>query len=301
MILNKLARLWDEVFFTPQSPRPVALFRILYGLCVAATILLLHADWLQWFGVHSWVSFSTIRTIEPGVRLNLFTLIPQDDRWIAAFFWVSLIFAVLLIVGLWTRVSSIAVFLSLASIDQRNLFMDHSGDTFLRVTGFFLMFAPAGAAFSLDRWRRVRKGLESAEITPVAPWAQRMMQFELMILYLASFWWKMKGNTWPNGTALYYVLHLHSVQRFPLPGWLQAPALLRLASWFILALEFCLGTLLWLRRVRYPLLLLGLLFHLSIEYAINTPMFQWDVLAAYVLFIDPEDIQRLLRRYPVGL
>jgi hypothetical protein len=40
------------------------------------------------------------------------------------------------------------------------------------------------------------------------------------------------------------------------------------------------------------LLLLGLLFHLSLEYAFNLPMFQWDVLTAYVLFIDPDDLAR---------
>src|SRR5271170_955243 len=117
MIPEKLAKLWDEIFFAPQSPAPIALFRILYGLCAVATIILLHSDWLQWFGVHSWVSLSTMRTVEPGVRLNLFTILPQDDRWIAAFFWVSLLSAVLLTVGLWTRVSSIAVFLCLASIN----------------------------------------------------------------------------------------------------------------------------------------------------------------------------------------
>jgi hypothetical protein len=40
------------------------------------------------------------------------------------------------------------------------------------------------------------------------------------------------------------------------------------------------------------LLLLGLLFHLAIEYALNLPMFAWDVLAAYVLFVDPADLAR---------
>jgi len=178
-------------------------------------VILLHSDWLEWFGVHGWVSLSTTRTVEPGLRLNLFSVMPQDDRWIAAFFWIFLGFAVLLTVGLWTRISSAAVFLSLASIDQRNLFIDHSGDTFLRVAGFFLIFAPAGAALSLDRLIRVRKGLEGPEISPRAPWAQRMIQFELALLYLVSFWWKMKGHTWLNGTALYYVTHLHSIKRFP--------------------------------------------------------------------------------------
>jgi Vitamin K-dependent gamma-carboxylase len=295
VIPQSIRKAWDRFFFAPISPVPIALFRILFGLCVSATLILLHSDWLDWFGVHSWVSLSTMKTVEPGIRLNLFTLMPQDDGWIAAFFWVFLLFAALLTVGLWTRISSAVVFLSLASIDQRNLFINHSGDTFLRVAGFFLIFAPAGAALSLDRLIRMRKGRGVLEILPRAPWAQRMIQFELALLYFVSFCWKMKGDAWRHGTALYYVTHLHSMRRFPLPGWVQDPVLLKTGGWFILVLEFCLGTLIWFRPFRYPLLLLGLLFHLSIEYAINIPMFQWDVLTAYVLFIEPADLERWWR------
>ena len=296
MILQKIRGAWEEFFFKPQSPVPLGLFRIFYGICVSATVILLHSEWLDWFGVHSWVSLSTMTTVEPGTRLNLFTVMPQDDRWITAFFWVFLVFAVLLTIGLWTRVSSVVVFLCVASIQQRNLFILHGGDTFLRVTGFFLMFAPAGAAFSLDRLIRVRRGLEGAEIPARAPWAQRMIQFELALLYFVSFWWKLEGNTWLHGTALYYVLHLHSVARFPLPRWIEHPAILKIGSWFTLALEFSMGVLIWFRPFRYPLLLLGLLFHLALEYALNIPMFQWDVLTAYVLFVDLADLGRVWRK-----
>jgi hypothetical protein len=293
MILQKLYRDWERFFFEPESPVPIALFRILYGLCVSATLILLHSDWLDWFGVHGWVSLSTMTTIEPGLRLNLFKVMPQNDHWIAAFFWIFLTFAVLLTLGLWTRLTSIAVFLCLASIQQRNLFITNGGDTFLRVAGFFLIFAPAGAALSLDRLWRVRKGLESSEILPRAPWAQRMIQFELALLYFASFLWKLKGSTWRDGTALYYVLHLHEIQRFPVPAWIQHTFLLRIGSWSTLALEFSLGILIWFRPFRYPLLLLGLLFHLCLEYALNVPILEWDILAAYVLFIDADDLTRI--------
>ncbi len=289
---RKPVEAWEHFFFTPQSPVPIALFRILYGICVSATVILLHADWLEWFGVHGWIRLSTMTKVEPGMRLNLFTVMPQDDRWIAAFFWIFLGFALLLTAGLWTRVSSVAVFLCLTSIQQRNLFITHGGDTFLRVAGFFLMFAPAGAAFSLDRLIRVRRGLEGDAIAPRAPWAQRMIQLELALMYFASFCWKLKGDTWLHGTALYYVIHLHSIARFPIPGWIQHPAILRMGSWFTLLLEFSLGVLIWFRRVRYPLLLIGVLFHLCLEYALNLPMFEWDVLSAYVLFVDPADIER---------
>lgn len=294
MTLARMREAWERFFFEPQSPIPMGVFRILYGTCVTMTLLLLHSEWLDWFGVHSWVTLSTMARVEPGVRLNLFTVMPQNDAWISAFFWIFLGFAVLLTIGLWTRLSSIVVFVCLASIQQRNLYILHGGDVFLRVTGFFLMFAPAGAAFSIDRLIRVRRKLEGVEIEPRAPWAQRMIQFELALLYFASFLWKIKGAPWLDGTALFYVFQIHSIQRFPLPGWTQQLWILKLLTWYTLVLEFSLGVLIWFRPFRYPLLVLGLLFHLGIEYSLNIPMFEWDVLTAYVLFIDPADLQRML-------
>jgi Vitamin K-dependent gamma-carboxylase len=292
MIFGKIRRAWESFFFAPQSPLPIALFRILYGTCVSVTLLLLYPDWREWFGVHAWFSEETMKAIEPGPRINLFTVLPQNDHWITGFFWFALTFAILLTVGLWTRVSSVVVFLCVVSIQQRDLLITHGGDTFLRVAGFFLMFAPAGAALSLDRLIRMRRKLEGPAPEPREPWAQRMIQFELALLYFTSFLWKLKGHAWLDGTALYYVIHTHDLARFPLPSWIQNAEILKLGSWFTLALEFSLGILVWFRRFRYYLLFLGLLFHLSIEYALNVPMFGWDVLTAYVLFIEPEDLRR---------
>lgn len=163
--LRSLVEGWNRFFFAKESPLPIALFRIAYGLLIVATLILLHADWLAWYGPHSWISLQTMQTAEPGTRINLFTIIPQTDEWIGAFFWVFLGSAVLLTVGLFTRINSVIVFVCLTSIHQRDLYITHGGDTFLRLAGFFLMFAPAGAALSFDRllriWRRKRKVLSN--------------------------------------------------------------------------------------------------------------------------------------------
>ena len=292
MNLKALRVAWNRFFFAPQSPTPLALFRILYGLLIIATLSLLHADWLNWFGPHGWVTLSTVHILEPGPRLNLFTLIPQNDAAITAFFWIFLLFAVLLTLGLFTRASSIIVFCCLASLHQRNLYINHGGDTFLRVAGFFLMFAPAGAALSLDRLIRIWRGKETSALAPRAPWAQRMIQFELAVMYFSTFCWKVQGEQWVQGTALYYVYHLDELQRFPLPSWFLRPTILKIGSWFALALEFSLGVLIWFRDLRYYLLAVGVCFHLFLEYSLNTPLFQWDILSAYILFIDPIDLTR---------
>lgn len=296
--LRSVAEAWNRFFFAKQSPVPIALFRIVYGLLVIATLVLLRPDWLAWYGPHSWISLQTMQSVEPGTRINLFTVMPQTDSWINAFFWVFLGSAILLTVGLLTRLNSVIVFVCLTSIHQRNLYITHGGDTFLRLAGFFLMFAPAGAALSFDRLLRLGRGKkkggpeQDALIQPQRPWAQRMIQIQLSLLYSVAFFTKVKSPAWLNGTALYYIYHLDSLRRFPVPAWLLGPTMLKWGGWSALALEFSLGVLIWIKSLRYFLLALGLLFHLSLEYSLNISLFQWDVLSAYILFIDPADASR---------
>jgi hypothetical protein len=290
--MNAILALWNRFFFAEQSPVPLALFRIVYGLLVIVTILLLKADWISWYGTHAWMSLDTMRELEPGVRLNLFTILPKDDRSVIALFWIFLASAVLLTVGFLSRLNSIVVYLCLASIQQRNLYILHGGDTFLRVAGFFLIFAPAGAALSVDRLLRVWRGREQSGVPAHRLWAQRMIQIELSLVYFATFCWKLKGTAWMEGSALFYIFHLFELRRFPLPDLLLQPGILKLGTWSAMVLEFSLGTLIWVRRIRYKVLAAGLLFHLSLEYSLNVPMFQWDVLSAYLLFIDARDLER---------
>lgn len=293
MSLRSVVRFWNEFFFREQSPAPIALFRIVYGALVVATLCLLRPDWFNWYGPSAWVSLPTALKLEPGPRLDLFVMIPQTDGWINAVFWIALASAVLLTLGVFTRASSVVVFVCLNSIQQRNLYILHGGDTFLRLAGFFLIFAPAGAVLSIDRLIRIRRGKESLLIQPQSPWAQRMIQLQLSVMYLTSFWVKMKGAPWLQGSALFYIYHLDEFRHFPLPGWFFHPWALKLGTWSGLAIEFLLGTLIWVRKFRYPLLLLGLLFHLWLEYSLNIPLFQWDILSAYILFIEPADIARI--------
>ena len=119
-----------------------------------------------------------------------------------------------------------------------------------------------------------------------------MIQFELSMLYFAAFCWKAQGAAWVQGTALGYVYHLDELRRFPVPSFLMQPAMISLETWGTLALEFSLGVLIWFKELRYYLLAIATCFHLVIELTLNIPMFEWDVLAGYILFVDAADMQR---------
>jgi hypothetical protein len=216
---------------------------------------------------------------------------PREDWWIPAFFWIFLLFAISLTVGFCTRISSVAVFLCLTSLHQRNVFILNSGDTLMRITGFFLMFAPAGAAISVDRLLRIWRGREGVAIPPRAPWAQRMIQFQVAVTYLATFYWKTLGSRWIDGTALHYVMRLDEFRRFPVPE-IQNAFLLKAGAWMTLLIEFSCAVLIWFRETRYAVLLVGACFQLSIEYSMNIPLFEWIIISTYVTFIPPEDLTR---------
>jgi hypothetical protein len=289
--IRGFVRAWNDFFFKPQPPTPVALYRILYGLMIIADLILLRPDWLTWYGPQGLFRLETMRLLAPGPRINIFLLLPQTVFAVNVFFWVFLVLAVCLTAGFMTRFSTIAVYICLSSIQDRNPYILHSGDTLLRVTGFFLMFAPAGAALSIDSLLRLRKGRSHAEVALRAPWAQRLIQIQMAVLYFATFYSKTLGDSWKDGTAIYYVLRLDEFQRFPVPL-IHNLFLLKVLAWGTLLIEFSLGVLVWFRELRYPVLLAGVCMHLGIEYSMNIPLFEWIAMSTYVTFIDPEDLSR---------
>jgi len=293
MTLRSFFNSWNEFFFKPQSPIPVCLFRIFFGVIVLANLLMLRPEWLMWYGPHAFMSLDTMHQLSRNPGMSLLELLPQTAFAMNVFFWVFLLCTVSLTIGFMSRFSAVAVYLCLGSIQLRNWYILNSGDTLMLVSCFFLMFSPLGAAYSVDRWLRVRRGRLEPAMPLCAPWAQRMLQFQTAVVYFATFYWKSMGILWMNGTAVYYALRLEDMHRFPIPP-LHSLALIKTLTWMTLVIEFALGVLVWFKELRYPVLLAGLCLHLGIEYAMNIPLFEWMIVATYVNFIYPEDLSRTL-------
>ena len=297
MTFRQAVRAWDRFLFAPVSPVPLGVYRVLIGALAFASGLLLLPDVQGLFGDNGILPRAIAPQYDRLARLSLLAWLPGTRPWLYAFFAVYLLAALCLAFGFMTRVATVVVFGCLLSIHYRNPAITHSGDAMLRISCFLLIFAQAGRALSVDRWLRVRRGVESAGTLPtVEPWPQRLIQFQLCVIYVSTVWWKIGGFAWIDGTAVYYASRLVEFQRFPVPYLFEFRPVMKLLTWGTLALELALGTLVWFRDLRYPVLLAGLLLHLGLEYSMNIPMFQWTMLAAYVLFIDPRDLRRAAAR-----
>jgi hypothetical protein len=287
-MIRTLASAWNRFFFTPQRATVLALYRIVFAALVLLYLVLLYPDWLTWFGERGLLTLNSVPGAGRVAQFGIFVIWPHSDPALRALFWIIVAFSGFLLVGFMSRVSSVIVFVALVSLQKRNPMILSGGDVLLRLDAFFLVFAPTGAAISVDRLIRGYRG-HPAEPALVLPWAQRLIQIQTTLLYLSTVYWKLLGHSWLDGTALYYVLHLSEFRQFALPGADNA-AIVRLMTWSTLAIELSLGTVVWIRRLRYWVLLAGVGLHAAIEYALNIPLFSLTVVASYLTFVEPRDL-----------
>jgi len=283
---------WNRFFFEPQSPLPVAVYRILLGLVILMNHALLWPDVNDWFSDRGALPFATARKVVGGGGFNLFNWLPHSDASVWMVFLISCLAALTMTLGLLTRASTVVLFLTLLTLQHRNPVILNSGDTFMRIATFFMMFSQAGAALSLDRLIRIARGKESGPPEPRAPWAMRLIQIQLTFVYFYAFIWKSMGTMWLSGTAVYYTSRLAEFWRFPVPYVFEHIWTIKIWSWATLLVELALGTLIWIKELRYWVLLAGVLLHLGIDYSMNIPLFGFIMMGAYVTFVEPEDLQR---------
>jgi uncharacterized membrane protein YphA (DoxX/SURF4 family) len=214
--------------------------------------------------------------------------------------------ALLLLLGLFTRVSAVLAFVLSTSLTNVNPYVENAGEDVRGILLFYLMLCPCGAVWSLDRKLGRWKGLGEGP-TWVYPWPLRLLFVQLMFIYFANGAYKLPGKDWHQGNSLYYVLGDLSLCRWsyallPLPV-----GLTRLLTWSVLAWEISFP--LWMMlpglvqsagRLARPLadllapvvtvargfcvaaLLFGVLFHLGIWVSMEIGMFAPMMLCFYL-------------------
>ncbi len=294
-LFQNLISAWRNFFFTPCSPLPICVFRILFGLLCLAFAFLIAPDILIWYGPYGVISLDLMNQILGSSCLDLFAFIPQTDRAASSLFYLFVFSAVLVTLGVFTRPSQILLYFLLSSLHFRNPTIINGGDDLLRVYSFFLIFAPTGECLSVDNL--IRKQKNPQHTVPLkSPWPLRLIQIEITLLYLEYTVTKLFDMHWLNGTAVYYVLLSPELQRFPLFFDRHNLLIAQALTWGTLVIEFSLFTLIWVRKYRYYVLIFGFLFHMCLDYCLNIPLFQFVIVSSYVLFIDPSDLQLILNK-----
>jgi predicted DCC family thiol-disulfide oxidoreductase YuxK len=285
---------WNRFWFAPQTGRVLGLYRIAIGLLTVYSFSLWAKDAVVFFSDDGVL---TTRTLQGHMGREYHTLLQWIGSPLGVCFALGALFAAALsfTVGLCTRVSSIVLYILVVSFHERNNLVLNGGDSVLRTMLFFFMFAPAGAAFSVDALRR-RIRCPDAGPALVTPWAQRMMQVQVAVIYLVTAYAKSRGALYHEGTAMYYVFGLVDFNIRGVEQLMNYPIVYSSLTYAVLFTELALPFLLWFRVSRPYAVLLGILAHGWIILFMTIPVFGVLMLATYLPFFSEDELSTALER-----
>ncbi|HEV3164602.1 MAG TPA: HTTM domain-containing protein [Isosphaeraceae bacterium] len=286
-------RAWNDFWFRPISARPLGAFRIIFGLVVLLNLALLSLELDYWFTDHGLLQGTEAREAAGPLRPSLLQHV-QDPVSVRVFFGAMAAVVVLFTLGWHTRLMGVLLYLGMLSIHHRNISSANGADVLLIVLAFYAMLCPCGAAYSLDARRASRKRGGTLAEPLIVPWAQRLIQIELTLVYLNTALLKAGGSSWQDGTALHFVLNNAEVRRFSL-GLPNYPLLINFMTYGALMVEFTIPFLIWFKKARPWVMFLGVGLHATIGIFVNIPIFGELMIASYLTFLGPDEFDRFLR------
>jgi uncharacterized membrane protein YphA (DoxX/SURF4 family) len=294
MNLSDIKRGWDNFFFSKETSEWAAVQRILIGSLLLLTFIMDMSHLEDYFGIDGLQSLQTVKSQFRYHFNNLFHLLPENNSSLYFITGLHILAALCFIFGFCSRVAAIVLFITLVSFNQRNINLLSSYDLLLRINIMLLIFAPIGDHFSIDSFLRKRRGKSEVEQKPV--WILRLIQIQLSVVYVMTVYQKLKGDTWFDGTALYYSSRLHDFTRYPLSFITDSLIMLKLLTWGTLVLEFFLGTLIWVKEFRKPLVITGIVFHIGIEYLMLIPHFEIIMMILLIAMLTPNEQADLIHK-----
>ncbi|HEX8706708.1 MAG TPA: HTTM domain-containing protein [Pyrinomonadaceae bacterium] len=292
-----------KFFYLTIDLRSLALFRILIGS-------LLVMDWVyRWPYLEAfYTSFGVLPLDSNYLRFTgpyHFSLLTWANTLtgVQLLFGAGLICYVLFLVGYRTKIFGLLSLLFFHSVLSRNTLILNGGDEVLLTMLIWGMFLPLGRRFSLDAVRKPAREDADANAapdgTPSPParaWRAKpsvaafAIIFQIAIIYFLTALVK-SGDSWLDGSALYYTMHLDQIA-LPTGHWLsQQPMwLIKMLTWSTLVIEFLALPLIllpWCQPLlRRTAVLCLTAMHLGIWMTINIGTFPLVMISLNALLLD---------------
>jgi Vitamin K-dependent gamma-carboxylase len=273
-----------------RSTYGLAVARMIFGFIVASELIVnwsdRHYTWGE--GAH-WTE--TVRDAKDWPAwLGLFK--QTDGLVFDLAYLVTIVFGLLLMVGLYTRASTIMTLFLWLSLYVSNPFVGSGGDTVLRVALFYLCFTDAGRELSLDARIRMKRGA----VKPIFPtWfsatlhnlATILIIHQVVMVYVASAFWKLQSTVWRGGTAVYYPLQTQAYS--PWNDWLHPiyamGPIIAGATYMAIVVQLFFPVLLLYRPSRFVALILITGMHLGIGIFMGILYFSLVMIAVDMILV----------------
>lgn len=226
----------------------------------------------------------------------------------------TIVAGILLMLGVYTRAASVLTLFLWVSLYVSNPFVGSGGDAVLRMVLLYLCFTDAGRHWSFDERLRERRG----ELRPWVPaWltttvhnvAVVLIIHQVVMVYVASAFWKVQSDKWMGGTAVYYPLQTEAYSPWGdlIHPFSSAAPIVAGATWTAIAIQLFFPVLLLYRPTRALALVVITGMHLGIGIFMGILYFSLVMIAVDMMLISDASWKRGLhwldghwRRYRPG-
>lgn len=287
MKANDITSRWNNFFYKEAPVEGVAIFRILLGLLALVTFLQDSLIMTDLWGPMGLQSTDTMMKNYNFPILSIFQYLRLTNSLLLTLVTIQSLSLLCFTIGYKTRLSTWVSFILMVSFHQRNINILSSADLLMRIMLLLMLFAPSGNAYSVDSIIARLKG------NPLkrnhSRWTMRLIQLQIAVVYVSTVIAKAKGITWLDGSAVYYATRLDDLTRFTVPYILDNIWMIKIITWSTLAIELALGTLIFIDEIRKELIIVGIVFHLGIEYMMSIPQFEWLMIVCLLAMFKIED------------
>lgn len=272
--------------------------RILFGVAMLWFLLVSAQDRRYLWGAGSlWVDPAVELRGYPEIFRGLF---PKTDSFsFDLSYGILIALAILFIAGFATRVVTPVLLLFWVGLSSNSVFLTNGGDVVIRLVLLFCVFANLSRHWSLDAWWCRRRNV--ASIYPkvvtglIPPWLKAaahntaviLCGYQVILIYVNSGIYKLLGEEWLQGSALYYALTLDVFRVFPLLSdlaWQVTPFVL-VGSWISIWAQLLFPVLLLWRPTRYAALAIIMGMHLGIGLFLGLWPFSIAMIALDLVFV----------------
>lgn len=283
-----------------MSPSPHALLALLR---IGASLILLYVLFVRSFDLESNLTVmalggrEAVAPVDPlGGPFSIFTW-SGGTGWLWTAHVLAMLTALLLLLGVLTPVMSLLSLVFQLAYVHHNPMMMVGIDALLMTVLFYLSFSASGQMLSVApnrifprkrKFSPVEGQVWSPEQTPF-PWSGfpiRLLQLHICLIYLHSALGKMSTD-WLMGAAFWHPHLVETGVPFTLETLLGTPWLTSMITYGLVLFELFFVVLVWQPRLRYPLLVLMAVVHITVGIAWDMMAFNLAMIMLNIAFIAP--------------
>ncbi len=219
---------------------------------------------------------------------NPFVTVGEIDVTFLFFFWFLILG--LIMIGLFTRIAlTLNYIFGVIIFSSANYYEYHIFYIYVTVN-FLLLFIPVSRVFSLDC---LIKKIKYSEIGHEYKIDRMVLEINYMILvfagialvYFDSIFLKLSSPLWLNGLGMWLPASLPMVVWNDTSIILNQEFLIKFLGYFVIVFEGLFIFLFWIKGLKVPLMIIGILFHIGIFIIYPIPWFALTFISLYLLLL----------------